>query len=350
MTGSHPPRIPDMSPLLNIVFRSLTGWLMAIVLAGAVSPAPAAAQDVRAYVSRDTVSVGDRFTLSIVADHAGETTPHFPPAEAAEAFGDLEVIAASEVYSRLLEGPGGRRQDSVLYEVTTFALDTAQVPTLPLYFVNGPDTLQVDTDALLLPVRSLVPAEAEGIRNLAPLATFPVAVWPWVLAAAVLAGLGYAAYRYLNRTPPPAPAAAAVPVPVEAPFVYAMRRLGELQKRADLNDLKGIKPYYVELSEILRIYFSRRLRMPAMESTTFELTAMLKRRAEAKVIPDNVLPRAQQIFRVMDLVKFADLLPPPHVGQEALVRTRALIETIEGTLTPPRAPASPETEPASTPA
>jgi hypothetical protein len=337
-----------MPPLLNIVFRRFSGWPLSVALAVALGPAPAAAQDVRAYVSRDTVSVGDRFTLSVVADHTGEAAPLFPPHDDAEAFGDLEVISASNVYSRLLEGPGGRRQDSVLYEVTTFALDTAQVPTLPLFFMKGPDTLQLDTDAFLLPVRSLVPAEAEGIRNLAPLATFPVAVWPWLLAAAVLAGMGYAAYRYLNRPQAPAPEAAPALTPVEAPFAYAMRRLNELQERVNLNDLKGIKPYYVELSEILRIYFSRRLRIPAMESTTFELTAMLKRRAEARVIPEEALPRAQQIFRVMDLVKFADLLPPPHVGQEALVRTRTLIEMIEGKLSSQETPTPTESQPVST--
>ncbi len=342
-----------MSPLLYNVFR-IPGWPLAIVvatvLAGVVSPAPVAAQDVRAYISRDTVSVGDRFTLSVVAEHAGDAAPLFPPGDPGEAFGDLDVISASPLFTRLLDGPDGRRQDSILYEVTTFALDTARVSPIPLLFVGGADTLVVQTDSFFVPVRSLVPAEAEGIRNLAPLATFPVAVWPWVLAAAILAGLGYAAYRYMNRTPPPAPVVAPAPAPVEAPFVYAMRRLDELQKRADLNDLNGIKPYYVELSEILRIYFSRRLRMPAMESTTFELTGMLKRRAEAKVIPEEALPKVQQIFRVMDLVKFADLLPPPHVGQEALARTRALIETIEASMAPPRPPATPEPQPASTPA
>lgn len=340
-----------MPRISHIPFWRLIGWPLAALLVAAALPLRSAAgQDVWSYVSKDSVSVGDRFALYIVAEHEADAQPLFLPPEAGEAFGDLEIVGMSDIYSRLIEGGAGRRQDSVVYQVTTFALDTAFVPAIPVFFLRGLDTLRAETFPIVIPVKSLVTEEAEGIRNLAPLAEFPVSIWPWIVGLLLAAGLGYAAYRYMNTRPAPVPEAIPIARPQEAPYAFAMRRLGELQKKANLSDLKTIKPYYVEMSEIIRIYLSRRLRIPAMESTTHELVALLKRRVDAKVIPDDTVGKAQQIFRVMDLVKFADLLPPPHVGQEAMNRTRALIEAIEATLKaaekPPETPPEPQAAPA----
>jgi hypothetical protein len=323
----------------NIARLALGVWLW--------QAAPACAQEVWSYVSRDTVTVGERFSLFVVAEHAGEAVPVFPSPDSQAVFGDLEVLHRSGPLSRPLPERPGFRQDSLVYEVTTFALDTASVPALPVYFLRGADTVLADTYPIVVPVRSLVTAEDQDIRGLAPLATFPVVWWPWLLGALLVGGLGYAAYRHLSRRPAPEPVVFPLSRPQESPYAYATRRLAELQKRADLHDLKQVKPYYVELAEIIRIYVSRRLRIPAMESTTFELMGMLRRRTEAKVVPEEVLPKAQQIFRVLDLVKFADLLPPPHVGQEALARSKNLIDTIESALLAAEAKAA---EPAPSPA
>ena len=86
----------------------------------------ASAQSVRAYLSVDSVSVGERFRLTFAVENNGVARVLFPdPALGDSILGDLEVL---QVLGR---GTSGRK-DSVVYEVTTFALDSARVPPIPV--------------------------------------------------------------------------------------------------------------------------------------------------------------------------------------------------------------------------
>ena len=130
-----------------------------MVLVGLLMAAsPAHAQRVEAYLSADSVTVGDRFTLTLVALHGFETAPSFPDAGEA-VYGDLEVLGVTASGGRAL-GDSGTRLDSVVYEATTFALDTAYVPALSIVFSGTADTFSIASSPLILPVSSLVPPEA----------------------------------------------------------------------------------------------------------------------------------------------------------------------------------------------
>ena len=323
--------------------------LVALLFLGFLLVTPAAhAQQVRAYVSADSVRVGDRFSLTVVAEHAFVEDPIFPESQAgAEFFGDLEVLAIQQAGSRLAsDGVAGSRIDSLVYEVATFALDTAYVPSIPVFFVVDADTSFYASYPIEIPVISLVPEDAAGIRDLAPIADFPVNPWPWILGILALLGVIAGLYYLWKRRRESLPQTVIqAPVPKISPIEEAIKRLRTLEKEADLQDLKQIKPFYVELTEILRVYMSRRLRINAMESTSHELIHDLNRLAGGKRITPETVHLSKRVLHVADLVKFADIQPAPEVGHQAFRETRKILDEVEAALRPVEKPPAAEAEP-----
>lgn len=291
---------------------------------------PAAAQDVDVEVSADTVTVGERFNVSVTARHEFASPPTFPspiPGDSL-AFGDVEVLRrlTSERYAS-----GGSQIDSVVYEVTTFALDTARLAPIPILFTAGEDTFTVRTEPVLVPVESLVPADAEDIQDLAPLVEFPRSIWGYVLVAAgVLLLAALIAFYWWRRRQRAPDREAAPPEPAIPPDVEALRRLRVLEE-VDLSHREAIKPFYVELSDTLRTYVSKRLHVHALERTTRELISDLQSRG----IPDEeTTGRIRNVLVQSDYVKFADAEPAAGESKAILGIALDVVETIERQMRP----------------
>ena len=165
--------------LLWVIFVWIT-W----PAAGQDAPPEDTKREVQLHVLTDSVAIGERFFLAVTARHDTSETASFPLPDNGEAlaFGDVEALDAA-MHERLL--PDGMRVDSSVYLVTTFALDTARVAPIPVAFTAGGDVLVLRTDSTWIPVRSLVPEDAEDIRDLAPLVAFPRSVW-WIVAGIAL--------------------------------------------------------------------------------------------------------------------------------------------------------------------
>lgn len=315
--------------------RPGAGGRLAVLLAllGAVwlLPAPAAAQEADARLSADEVTVGERFLLTLRA-----TTPpdggaaHFPDAADTTAFGDLEVIGV-----RARGSAAGGGVDSIVYEVTTFALDTALVPSFPVAIVREGDTLRAATPPIALPVRSLVPEGTEAPRDLAPLVDFPRSPWPWVALVAGLLALAALLWYALRRRAGGEPAPAAEPPPLP-PLDEALARLRVLES-ADLAEPAAVKPFYVELSDTLRRYLARRVDVPALELTTRELIQALEHR---RGLPPEGPARLRSILVEADMVKFADRRPPAASARARLREAHDLLVETEAALAPPPEAAS----------
>lgn len=333
------PVLPSPSPVPGASGLLLPAVVLLLVLP-CLAALPASAQRVQARLSQDSVTVGDRFYLTIIAEHDGPVEPVFPAVSDSALYGDLEVIGRQ---ARGGGTAGGVRVDSVVYEVTTFALDTAFVPPIPVRFTANEDTFSVTSQPLQAHVVSLVPPEAQGVRDLAPLVEFPAPLWPWILlVAGVLLVAGLLAYRAWRKRQVPATASGPIaPARVRTPYEEAVERLERL-KESDPADPETIKPYYVELSDLLRHYLARRTGINAMESTTRELVRALDTRS---ALARDDVRRIRALLELADLVKFADARPPADRSRAAVDETREVVEHVERTLYRPPVDTEPEAAP-----
>ncbi|MEP0546676.1 MAG: DUF4381 family protein [Rhodothermales bacterium] len=298
---------------------------------------PASAQTVRLHVLADSVTIGERFGVAVAVEHAAGVQVVFPepPGATAAVENPLRAGEAELATARRLPPAerGSVRVDSVVFEAATFALDSARVGPVTVQIVRGGDTTTVASPIAFVGVRSLVPAENPEPKGLAPLADFPRAWGPWLLAAlavvALLAALWWWRERRRNRP---------VPTSVLAPDDEVRHRLDALAAALPTS-AATVKPFYVELSDALRTYLARTLGVPAREQTTRELLATLARREDA---PADALDPLDFVLRLADLAKFASVQPGAAAHETALARAREAVAALG-------AARAPEPEPATAP-
>ncbi len=313
-------------------WESVALWLLVLVGVLLLPPGEAVAQEsaqVEARVSADSVRVGERFTVTLRAEHAVGTEVIFPTPsdEESRLFGDLRVTGRGSVQEGTVAE--GRRVDSVSYEVTTFAIDSARVSPLPLRVVAGPDTTRLNSSAQMVPVISVVDEEAQGLRDPAALASFPRPLWTWVVLSlvvtALLAGLVYVWWR--RQKDDSEPDVQVVDTDRRSPYEVATSELRRLQQREGA-DPEAVKAFYVDLSGILRTYLSRELGVAALECTTPELVQALEHRPD---VSTEAVGRVQAVLERADLVKFAGTRPAREDNQQALQEARAAIDAVRTT-------------------
>jgi len=132
----------------------------------------------------------------------------------------------------------------------------------------------------------------------------------WIaLAAAALASAGYAIYRWAKR-PRRAIAPQSVPQPLD------LRTLGALDalRNEDLPRQGRFREFYFRLSEIIRAYLGERYRFEALECTSSELLASLRRLPT----PGLSIAEISRFVDESDLVKFAKATADPNQCKESL--------------------------------
>ena len=128
------------------------------------------------------------------------------------------------------------------------------------------------------------------------------------LILAILAIIGFWIYWFVIRKrkeTEDAPTYRTLP-----PFEEAILRLNELDEKLLWQNNK-IKEYYSELTEIVRGYIERELKVPALENTTDEVLAMIKdfKNADSIETSKETIKKLKDLLREADLVKFAKSKP-----------------------------------------
>lgn len=320
-------------------WRSLTISTTCLIagLLGLTTTTSVVAQRYDAYSLSDSVTVGERFEIAVSVEHDGSRSPLFPHNFLPDS---LISRPAFEVggFTILGHSSPGRREisnnwyiDSLRYEVATFELDSAYAATFPIGLVSSTDTLIAGTPGVLVWITSLVQDDAEGIRDITGLAEFPGISLLWYIVPILLLGIAYWLYRKSRKTLE-IQLPEEQPEPTEPPWDEAQRRL-KLLEQMDLNNPANVKPFYVELSELLRTYLARRSDIPALETTTRELITRLRSALEDGIVPEEIVGEMEEVLLHADLVKFADMKPGNEAGHAALSRTSSAIIGTEKTFT-----------------
>ena len=94
------------------------------------------------------------------------------------------------------------------------------------------------------------------------------------------------------------------------PYEEAILRLNELDEKLLWQNNK-IKEYYSELTEIVRGYIERELKVPALENTTDEVLEMIRNFKNSDTIDTSkeTIAKLKDLLREADLVKFAKSKP-----------------------------------------
>jgi len=168
--------------------------------------------------------------------------------------------------------------DSLLINIATIAIDTAKVKKFPIKSIKKEPYTFDD---------------------------FRIYIY---LILAILAIIGFWIYWFVIRKrkeTEDAPSYRTLP-----PFEEAILRLNELDEKLLWQNNK-IKEYYSELTEIVRGYIERELKVPALENTTDEVLAMIKdfKNLDSIETSKETIKKLKDLLREADLVKFAKSKP-----------------------------------------
>lgn len=168
--------------------------------------------------------------------------------------------------------------DSLLINIATIAIDTAKVKKFPIKSIKKEPYTFDD---------------------------FRIYIY---LILAILAIIGFWIYWFVIRKrkeTEDAPTYRTLP-----PFEEAILRLNELDEKLLWQNNK-IKEYYSELTEIVRGYIERELKVPALENTTDEVLAMIKdfKNLDSIETSKETIKKLKDLLREADLVKFAKSKP-----------------------------------------
>ena len=168
--------------------------------------------------------------------------------------------------------------DSLLINIATIAIDTAKVKKFPIKSIKKEPYTFDD---------------------------FKIYIY---LILAILAIIGFWIYWFVikkRKETEDAPTYRTLP-----PFEEAILRLNELDEKLLWQNNK-IKEYYSELTEIVRGYIERELKVPALENTTDEVLAMIKdfKNADSIETSKETIKKLKDLLQEADLVKFAKSKP-----------------------------------------
>lgn len=260
------------------------------------------------------VLIGDHFNLIMEVETDGQHAIAFPKITPEFTEGRIELLK-DEAVDTLESGRGAYRLRKS-YRLICFEPAAYHIDSLGLLYTDG-----VTTDTLFAPEAleltvALMPVDTaqKSIYDIKQPLDAPLVVeefsgymtWALLLASVVASFVWLIVSRKRHHK------ATEAPLPKEPAHVVAIRSL-EILANQKLWQNGKVKEYYSRLTEILREYLSGRYGVGAMEMTTDEIVAEMKR---VSITP----ARAAELGALLaesDLVKFAKHHPDEEMHESA---------------------------------
>ena len=258
--------------------------------------------EVETSVDRAEMLIGDliNYRLTIIYDSTYELVP--PPLGANLGAFDVKDFKPDMVSSL----PDGRLKSETNFILSTFTTGEYIIPPVPIMFSLPDGSRKVILSELVpIKVNSLLENESDSvdIRGLKEPYEFKrdlMAYYIWgSLAFLVLVLAGVMLWRRLKKKKEDMP-----PVDLRPPWEIAFEKLAVLKEKK-LIESGEFKLYYIELTEIVRYYFSRMYNVDVMEMTTDEFLEKFSEIA----LPIGLYSACKNFFYHADLVKFAKHVP-----------------------------------------
>lgn len=206
---------------------------------------------------------------------------------------------------------------------TLIAFDSAawQLAPLTVHLHLG-DTVQTNSlELTVMPTRAGAElSDMDTIRDIRREPTLWTDYWPWAVGGIILLLLPI---WYFRRRPKRPKAVAAPPVPqaiVLSASEIALQKLSALEQQ-NLWQNGQLIEYYAQLSIIVREYLENKYHILALESTTREISGLLKNTQ----FPDPLKATLDYLLHQADMVKYAEMPPPAPFHVQALENARKVV-------------------------
>ena len=278
-------------------------------------PSLVAAQQIRAALSPDTITVGDVAQVGVRITAPANAAVSLP--DSLVLTGDLENAGRPDV--QVAENADGTRTLTAVYPITAWR---PGVDTLPAFevAVDVDGQMLLDTvRALVLTVASVLPPDTTGIEAKPPKDVLgPNWVW-WMwalLALAIALAIGLLVWWWLRRRR----RRPAVVVPDVSPRERALSELDAILAER-LYDRPSTAPFYERVSAVLRTYLADVDPRWSRDRTTSELSA-----AVLPAATPEMAARLRALLREADAVKFANARPDAATARRHLDAVRVWVE------------------------
>lgn len=212
----------------------------------------------------------------------------------------------------------------LILHFTAFDSGEIRIPVLPVFVEKNGQKIALKTGPLTIQVGKMPLPGGTELAPIKPIRTEPgnwrdhlpllLSILGVVAAILLIWGLIERPFRKkkLPILPPPPPVSA---------WEAAKTSLFLLEKKG-LWQAGEVKNYHSQLTEIIRIYLSKRFEIRALEGTTDDILAALRQTN----FPENQHDLLREILQKIDLVKFAKAEPTADFHALAMSRAHELIE------------------------
>ena len=217
------------------------------------------------------------------------------------------------------------------WTIAVFDTGNVRIPPIPVIVSTGGKSDTFLTNDIPLRIEGVL--DSAGMAPIKPLVYEQVRLsdylkYALIALVLILLVLGAIAWRHRSKKQP-------VIVEISDPKTPAQLAFEKLHA---LDDLKlwqkgEVKTYHSQLSHIVREYLEGRFQIQALESTTSEIIAQLKRAG----LESQMIEETRKMMQVEDLVKFAKARPPESVHAEHMTFATEFVrktqQTVEQTAT-----------------
>lgn len=299
------------------VSRVRTMYLRTILFLSILLTVPNVHAQVQMETRVDTTQgyIGDLFTLTLNVQHSKGFTVGYPD--------DLQTLGEFSV--RDVHAETRPTQSIIRFTLTVFDTGEYEIPPVEIA-VQPPDTAQeplmFKSDPVEINIVSLVPADAQDLKDIKPLMDLPTQIpWLWIILSLILILIALALWIYFRKRTKKEEPEMTPEERRQSAHERAYKQLDRI-RAAEYPRYGAMKEHFSEISQTIRAYFEDRYFINALEMTTREVM----RNLPSGKLNRELEERIEHLLSLSDLVKFAKYKSSDKEAEESLESAYAIVD------------------------
>ena len=290
---------------------------LAFLLAITILPAAAqAAIQAKLQVPDGQYTIGDPILLTLVVSHPADY--QVIPPTLSDNLGDLVIYGQAPLQT--VRNDDGTATTTQTIDTRLFAPGDYEIPAMVFSISDGAGNLmELETPATGISIVSVLNEADTQLRDIKPQAELPyMNTLPWIIAATALGLIGAVGYLIWRRRQKQI---ALSQIDNRLPHEVILDELNRVQGLR-LPDRGRFKEHYTFISDAMRVYAERTLKVPVLERTTNEVQMSLK----TTDVDADLASTFTDILDESDMVKFAKVTPDIDSAYMLIETSRQFVE------------------------